>query len=49
MYLLLINLGEADVKNILKATGKEFDDAQVNAVIDSLKGKSIHEVYIEII
>lgn len=35
---------ENDVKNILAATGKEFDAAQISTVIANLKGKSLHEV-----
>lgn len=41
---LCYTLAEADIKNILTATGKEFDAAQVSAVIDNLKGKALHEV-----
>ena len=32
------------VCSILKATGKPVDDAQVSALFDSIKGRSVHEV-----
>ena len=32
------------VANILKATGKPVDDAQVCAVFDAIGGKPVHEV-----
>ncbi len=38
------NLAKDQLSNILKATGQKFDEAEVNKVIDSLKGKKIEDV-----
>ena len=35
------NSANDQVTNILKATGKSFDQAEVTKVIDSLKGKKL--------
>ena len=36
------------LKAILTATGKPFDEKEVNAVVDKLKGKNVEEVQLSI-
>ncbi len=43
---LISNLDADTLKAILSATGKPFDEKEVNAVVDKLKGKNVEEVHI---
>merc|ERR1711939_679245 len=38
------DIGAKDLKAILESVGAEIDDGKINTVIDSLKGKNLHEV-----
>lgn len=37
-------LGKADVEKLLKASGAEVDGEQLDALINNLKGKKLHEL-----
>ena len=40
----LVSIDEQTLTAILNATGKPVDAAQVTSVVNSLKGKQVHEV-----